>query len=82
MASFALTGRTETIRLSEVPVEVRVAAAEKAAKFWDLDFFEALKLGMIAESGSPDVELEVDVAKIERVMAGLAVPGPMPVFKK
>jgi hypothetical protein len=81
-APFALKGELGTVRLSEIPLEVRVAAANHAAKFWDLDFIEALQLGMIAESGKPDTELEVDVAKIERVMSGRTVPGPMPVFKK
>lgn len=76
--SFALTGRTKVVRLSQVPYEVRVATAEKAIERWGLSGLEALHLRLVAETGSPDAELSVDVAKIEKVMNGKPVPGSFP----
>lgn len=80
-APFVLTGRTVVVRLSEVPVDLRKQAAEKAAVHWGLTGVAFLELMIAAEHPRNDVELEVDEAKAARIRAGRFPPGPFPVFE-
>lgn len=77
-APFALTGELGTVRLQDISVELRRSVAEKAAEKWGLTGMDALDLMLAAENPRPHRPLVVDVAKIERVLAGKVVPGEIP----
>lgn len=75
---FALKGELVEVRLQDISVDVRKDAAVKAARKWGLTGLDYLELMLAAESPRPHRPLLVDVAKIERVLAGRVVPGPIP----
>lgn len=75
---FALKGELGTVRLQDISVDLRRVAAEKAAVAWGLTGTAYLELMIAAERPREHRPLVVDVAKIERVLAGRMIPGPFP----
>lgn len=75
---FALTGERRDVRLTEIPFAVREDAARKAARKWGLTGMDYMELMLAATDPRPHRPLSVDVAKIERAMAGKIIPGPIP----
>ena len=78
----AYTGRTAVVRLSDVPKDLRLEAASRAAKKWGLRGIPYLELMMVAETASPDCKLTVDEAKAHRVLVEKKFPpGAIPALE-
>lgn len=75
MAPFALTGRTETVDLRDVPLDLRLTAADKLAHKHGIVGVEYLEL-VLAAHRPRETTLTVDAAKAEYVRRGKFPPGP------